>query len=224
MRLWMSSDRRLCCQNLSSSRYVHHSLSHISQLFDSPPSKDIDISSVTSKQLNFSAPFTLKSSTQKRKAAHAFILYFDTFFSPSGAQVPPDAPATIAKENEMMLAEVWRVGGGGPSRTMSPSVERVRSPSRSGNTVTIAAPASPVAASPTSPTSPRVTTLGKMRRASSMKSKDGREREREPPKETIKSFTTGPQSTPTHWKQTFFLLREPVQMQHGQCTVTFACV
>ncbi|KLO06976.1 S-adenosyl-L-methionine-dependent methyltransferase [Schizopora paradoxa] len=184
--------------------------------------KDIDISTATVKQLNFTASFTLKSSTPKRQVAHAFILYFDAFFSQSGAQVAPDMPATIAKENEMMLAEVWRVGG---ARAMSPSVERrVRSPSRS-ETVTIASPpTSPSATSPSSPTSPRVGTLTKMRRASSMKSKDGREREREPPKETIKSFTTGPQSTPTHWKQTFFLLREPIHMQHGAVIEgTFHC-
>jgi len=179
-------------------------------------SKDIDISSVTSKQLSFSAPFTLKSSTHKRQAAHAFILYFDAFFSPSGAQAPPDMPAHIAKENEMILAEVWRVGG---SRAMSPSVERVRSPSRS-NTIS----SSPIAGTPSSPTSPRVGTIEKMRRASSFKSKDGKDREREPPKETVKSFTTGPQSTPTHWKQTFFLLREPIQMQHGAVIEgTFHC-
>ena len=28
-------------------------------------------------------------------------------------------------------------------------------------------------------------------------------------------FTTGPQGTPTHWKQTMFLLREPLQVSEG---------
>lgn len=30
------------------------------------------------------------------------------------------------------------------------------------------------------------------------------------------SFTTGPESEPTHWKQTLFLLREPIVVQEGE--------
>lgn len=35
-------------------------------------------------------------------------------------------------------------------------------------------------------------------------------------KDSITSFSTGPQSVPTHWKQTLFLLREPISVTEGQ--------
>ena len=35
----------------------------------------------------------------------------------------------------------------------------------------------------------------------------------------ILSFSTGPESTPTHWKQTLFVLREPMFVSGG-CTFT----
>jgi len=34
-------------------------------------------------------------------------------------------------------------------------------------------------------------------------------------KEKITSFSTGPRSIPTHWKQTIFLLREPFVVEEG---------
>ena len=33
----------------------------------------------------------------------------------------------------------------------------------------------------------------------------------------IISFSTGPKSVPTHWKQTIFLLREPMTVDEGTC-------
>ena len=33
----------------------------------------------------------------------------------------------------------------------------------------------------------------------------------------IISFSTGPNSVPTHWKQTIFLLREPMTVDEGTC-------
>jgi protein arginine N-methyltransferase 3 len=33
--------------------------------------------------------------------------------------------------------------------------------------------------------------------------------------EKVTSFSTGPQSIPTHWKQTLFLLREPITVVEG---------
>jgi protein arginine N-methyltransferase 3 len=36
-------------------------------------------------------------------------------------------------------------------------------------------------------------------------------------KTTVHSFSTGPQSVPTHWKQTLFLLREPIAVDEGTC-------
>ncbi|CAK5262346.1 unnamed protein product [Mycena citricolor] len=49
-----------------------------------------------------------------------------------------------------------------------------------------------------------------MRRASSQFSPDG-----EPKPLKITSFSTGPQSVPTHWKQTLFLLRDPIVAEEG---------
>jgi len=41
----------------------------------------------------------------------------------------------------------------------------------------------------------------------------------------ITSFSTGPQSIPTHWKQTLFLLREPIVIEEGSIvTGHFHCV
>jgi type I protein arginine methyltransferase len=34
-------------------------------------------------------------------------------------------------------------------------------------------------------------------------------------KDKITSFSTGPESTPTHWKQTIFILREPMVVSGG---------
>ncbi|KAF4577438.1 Protein arginine N-methyltransferase 3-like C2H2 zinc finger domain-containing protein [Pleurotus pulmonarius] len=43
-------------------------------------------------------------------------------------------------------------------------------------------------------------------------------------KENVVSFSTGPQSIPTHWKQTIFLLREPVKIEEGSVVSgTFYC-
>ncbi|KAG5654314.1 hypothetical protein H0H81_004733 [Sphagnurus paluster] len=43
-------------------------------------------------------------------------------------------------------------------------------------------------------------------------------------KDTIVSFSTGPQSVPTHWKQTLFLLREPITVTEGSVVHgTFHC-
>lgn len=46
------------------------------------------------------------------------------------------------------------------------------------------------------------------RRASSSSGK-------QPEAPKITSFSTGPQSIPTHWKQTLFLLREPIVVNEG---------
>lgn len=145
--------------------------------------QDINISTTTSRQLSFSAPFELRGTTPRRQVAHAFILYFDTFFSASGEQVSPNTEAHVVKDGEVVLAEVWRVGSRRGDRTTSPSRER---------------------RSPMSPT------RAALRRASSVRAK-----EKDAARDTIKSFTTGPQSIPTHWKQTLFLLREPIVIHEG---------
>jgi type I protein arginine methyltransferase len=88
--------------------------------------------------------------------AHAFILYFDTFFSPSGNPVPENTSVHLVKEGEPTLAEVWQVPG---------KSKRKDSTCQKGKEV---------------------------------------------------SFSTGPLSTPTHWKHTLFLLREPIKVEEGK--------
>jgi len=42
--------------------------------------------------------------------------------------------------------------------------------------------------------------------------------------ERVMSFSTGPESEPTHWKQTIFLLHEPIRAREGTIvTGTFSC-
>ena len=45
-----------------------------------------------------------------------------------------------------------------------------------------------------------------------------------PGEERVMSFSTGPESAPTHWKQTIFLLHEPIRAHEGTIvTGTFSC-
>lgn len=45
-----------------------------------------------------------------------------------------------------------------------------------------------------------------------------------PGEERVMSFSTGPESVPTHWKQTIFLLHEPIRAHEGTIvTGTFSC-
>jgi protein arginine N-methyltransferase 3 len=43
-------------------------------------------------------------------------------------------------------------------------------------------------------------------------------------KDKIASFSTGPESTPTHWKQTLFILREPMFVSGGLYLHSFLAV
>jgi protein arginine N-methyltransferase 3 len=51
-----------------------------------------------------------------------------------------------------------------------------------------------------------------------------RRRSSQPKKDKITSFSTGPMSVPTHWKQTFFLLREPITVEEGQSDIFVSLV
>ncbi|GJJ15438.1 hypothetical protein Clacol_009716 [Clathrus columnatus] len=115
--------------------------------------KDMHLSTITSQSLNFTSSFRLKTN-RKISKAYAFILYFDTFFTPTGDPVDDDAEVTLVKDGEPALAEVWQVPGK-PRRKESTNFER------------------------------------------------GKE----------VSFSTGPMSIPTHWKQTIFLLKEPIKAE-----------
>jgi protein arginine N-methyltransferase 3 len=114
---------------------------------------------VTPRQLDFTSTFALESTAERRTKCNALILYFDTFFTVTGRPVPTGADAKVIKEGDVILAEVWPVGGkSAPKRRQSQSSDRGG----------------------------------------------------------ITSFSTGPQSMPTHWKQTLFLLREPISVTEGQ--------
>ncbi len=116
---------------------------------------------ITTKQLDFSSPFTLVSTTERRTKIHAFVLYFDTFFTSTGQPVPDGTQVYVARDGDPMLAEVWQIG----SRA---HVSR------------------------------RMSTGGGLK-----------------PKPEVTSFSTGPLSVPTHWKQTLFLLKEPIIVDEG---------
>jgi protein arginine N-methyltransferase 3 len=101
----------------------------------------------------------LESTAERRTNCNALILYFDTFFTVTGGPVPTDTDVKVVGEGDVILAEVWPVGG-------KPAPKRRQS--------------------------------------------------RTSDKGAVTSFSTGPRSMPTHWKQTLFLLREPISVAEGQ--------
>lgn len=133
--------------------------------------QDVYIPDVQPRQLNFQSPFTLICTSTKRTKIRAFLLYFDTFFSPLGMPVSPSTKVKVAHEGSPVVAEVWPLGG-----KFQPK-----------------------------------------RRASQGGIKT-------PGEERVMSFSTGPESEPTHWKQTIFLLHEPIRAREGTIvTGTFSC-
>jgi protein arginine N-methyltransferase 3 len=76
--------------------------------------KGLHFNSTTPRNLDFSSPFTLTSTTPKRIKIHAFVLYFDTLFTTAGDAVPPSVPVKMTKEGDVTLAEVWPVSGKPP--------------------------------------------------------------------------------------------------------------
>ena len=116
--------------------------------------EDLRIGTLSQKSLNFSSPFKL-TATRRVLKAHAFILYFDTFFTPTGSPLPENAKVHLVKDGEPSLAEVWQVPG---------KIRRKDSTSGRGKEV---------------------------------------------------SFSTGPESKPTHWKQALFMLKEPLHVEEG---------
>ncbi|KAF9450547.1 protein arginine N-methyltransferase [Macrolepiota fuliginosa MF-IS2] len=115
--------------------------------------KDLILGDISPRQLEFSSDFTLKSTVDRRTKISSFVLYFDTFFNPSGRPISSGTQVKFIKEGDAVLADIWPVGG-------KPATKRRQS--------------------------------------------IGRELEE------VTSFSTGPQSTPTHWKQTLFMLPEPI--------------
>ncbi|KAF8272591.1 S-adenosyl-L-methionine-dependent methyltransferase [Lactarius quietus] len=71
--------------------------------------KDIYLGDVTTKRLEFISPFTLVSTAARRTKIHALVLYFDTFFEPTGSPIPSDTAVHVTRDGSE-LAEVWPVG------------------------------------------------------------------------------------------------------------------
>ncbi|KZT28706.1 S-adenosyl-L-methionine-dependent methyltransferase [Neolentinus lepideus HHB14362 ss-1] len=135
--------------------------------------KDLQLGTITSRQLSFSSPFTLISTADRRTKVRALLLYFDTFFTVTGQPIPPGTEVNILSQGDAMLAEVWPVGAL-PGRMPKP----VRRESQG----------------------------------------EGLK------KDKVTSFSTGPKSEPTHWKQTLFFLREPIVVEEGTVVSgTFHC-
>jgi protein arginine N-methyltransferase 3 len=76
--------------------------------------KGLHFNSTTPRNLDFSSPFTLTSTTPKPIKIHAFVLYFDTFFTTTSDAVPPSIPVKVTKQGDVALAEVWPMGGKPP--------------------------------------------------------------------------------------------------------------
>ncbi|EIN12179.1 S-adenosyl-L-methionine-dependent methyltransferase [Punctularia strigosozonata HHB-11173 SS5] len=173
--------------------------------------KDIYLGNATPRSLDFTSSFKLTSTAERRTKAHAFLLYFDTFFAADGAPVPESTAVQLVKDGDVRLAEVWPVGAAHRRESLhrAQSLHRDRSQSREARP-------------------------GGMSRKPSLKAAKGAEEETEtgararlPPRrsasfgealkahETVTSFSTGPRSVPTHWKQTVFMLREPIVVEEG---------
>ncbi|OSX57198.1 hypothetical protein POSPLADRAFT_1067922 [Postia placenta MAD-698-R-SB12] len=134
--------------------------------------KDLHLATITPKQLDFSAPFILTSTAERRTKVHALVLYFDVFFAEDGQSIPPGTEVYVAREGDPILAEVWPLGGRPHASRRLSSGEGLKAKIK-----------------------PKVT-----------------------------SFCTGPASVPTHWKQTIFLLRDPITVHEGTIVQgTFKC-
>ena len=86
--------------------------------------KDLYLQKINTRQLDFSSSFELKSTCAKRTTVHAFVLYFDTFFSPSGSAVTDSQPVHVVNEGDALLAEVWRVGSHSGSQSHAALIRR----------------------------------------------------------------------------------------------------
>ncbi|KAG6379463.1 S-adenosyl-L-methionine-dependent methyltransferase [Boletus reticuloceps] len=88
--------------------------------------KDLHLQTTTSRQLEFTSPFSLTSTSPMRTKIHALVLYFDTFFTTTGAHLSPDVPVRIIKDGDVTLAEVWPIAGKPPPKrraSLSPGLK-----------------------------------------------------------------------------------------------------
>ncbi|KAF5393730.1 hypothetical protein D9757_000259 [Collybiopsis confluens] len=147
--------------------------------------KDLNLSTITPRQLDFISPFKLTSTVDRRTKVSAFILYFDIFFTASGNPVPPETEVAITGEDEAVFAEVWPLGGRPPPQRRASQRRRKEKSTDELASQNLQKPA---------------------------EGKDGKQTVKT---DTVTSFSTSPKSIPTHWKQTLFLLKEPFVIDEG---------
>ncbi|EIW81556.1 S-adenosyl-L-methionine-dependent methyltransferase [Coniophora puteana RWD-64-598 SS2] len=172
--------------------------------------KDILISQITPAKLDFSAPFSLTCTSDRRTKIRALVLHFDIFFTTHGRPIPPGTQVHLIPEGEAALAEVWPVGGRPPQRRSSQGGGLKRRSSLA----------------PVEGSLQFGGVDGEARvvvdEAEEKRKAEAAQREKEAARVT--SFSTGPRSVPTHWKQTIFFLREPIVAGDGTIVRgTFSC-
>lgn len=185
--------------------------------------QDLNLQVITSKSLSFSSPFSLSaldfptSSAAKKAAgpyfstkidqsrvyARAFVLWFDTFFNPRGEMVPAGTPAKVHSDEvdvgDVIKLRRRRTAGEkrrGGLRGSSVLAERKRTEEGEGG------------GGDQPPPLPPAEVVEKVL-------------SEEPIEEREESFSTGPFSKETHWKQVVFLLQEPIELYRGACIVVW---
>ncbi|KAG8994027.1 hypothetical protein FRB93_001697 [Tulasnella sp. JGI-2019a] len=221
-------------------------------LGDATTIKDLPLQHITIRSLDFNSPFKL--TTTRSGELNAFIVYFDTFFTTDGKDLPPDAKVSIHK-GDFAPGEVIRIGerrgsesGDERRKSVDSALRRKKSgvdvtaPSANGSAMgTIAEQkplsispkpvetplptAEPITSSASAPSAGPTSILSTSTKRPSL-AQGGLSR-----KESIGaglpkavSFSTGPKSMPTHWKQGLFLLRSPIRVRKGTTvTGSFHC-
>ena len=185
--------------------------------------QDLNLQVITSRSLSFSSPFSLSahdfptSSAAKKAAgpyfstkidqsrvyARAFILWFDTFFSPRGEMVSPETPAKVHSD-EVDVGDVIKL------RRRKTGSEKRRGGLRSNSVLaekkkTEEAEGQGRGQPPPASGEVLEGVLGSVSMTE------------EPIEEREESFSTGPFTKETHWKQVVFLLKEPIELYRGAC-------
>jgi len=180
--------------------------------------KDLNLQVIRSKSLSFSSQFSLSaldfptSSAAKRAAgpyfstkldqsrvyARAFILWFDTFFSPRGEMAPLEQ-AVKTQSEDVDVGDVIKL------RRRKTVGEKRRGGLRSSSVAAEKRERADVEGQPLEVEGALIVS-------------------EEPIEEREESFSTGPFSKETHWKQVVFLLKEPIELDRGvTVTGTFHC-
>ena len=169
--------------------------------------QDLNLQMITSRSLSFSSPFSLwaldfptsaaakkaagpyfsTKPNQNRVYARAFILWFDTFFSPQGGMAAGEQPVKMHSEDVDVGHKTTSEKRRGGLRSSSIAGEKKDAESQG---------------SEIEP--PLIMT-------------------EEPVEEREESFSTGPFSKETHWKQVVFLLKEPIELDRGAWLTSVLC-